>query len=84
MPVEELRKVRGGGIGMIFQEPMTALNPVHRIGRQLTEAVLLHQQITPRELWKRPAMLRRVQIPAAETRVNEHAHQLSGVCASES
>src|SRR6188768_166643 len=48
LPPEEIRKVRGGGIGMIFQEPMTALNPVLRIGKQLTEAIMLHREVSPR------------------------------------
>jgi len=76
---EEIRKVRGARIGMIFQEPMTALNPVHRVGKQLTEAVLLHQKASPREALARAvAMLQRVQIPSPEIRVNDYPHQLSG------
>ena len=76
---EEIRKVRGARIGMIFQEPMTALNPVQRIGKQLTEAILLHQPVTPREaLTRAVAMLHRVQIPSPEIRVNDYPHQLSG------
>lgn len=79
LPPEEMRKVRGSGIGMIFQEPMTALNPVHRIGLQLTEAVMLHQQCTPRAALERAVeMLKRVQIPSPEMRVSEYPHQLSG------
>ena len=79
LPPEEMRTVRGSGIGMIFQEPMTALNPVHRIGRQLTEAVMLHQQCTPRAALERAVeMLKRVQIPSPEMRVSEYPHQLSG------
>ncbi len=75
----EMHAVRGGEIGMIFQEPMTALNPVHSIGRQLTEAVLLHQKVTPREaLAQAVEMLKRVRIPAPEIRVGEYPHQLSG------
>ncbi len=76
---DEMHAVRGGEIGMIFQEPMTALNPVHTIGRQLTEAVLLHQKVTPKEALEQAVdMLKRVRIPAPEIRVGEYPHQLSG------
>ena len=79
LPDDELRRVRGQEIGMIFQEPMTALNPVHRIGRQLIEAVLLHEDIPKAQARVRVLeMLRRVRIPAAETRIHEYPHQLSG------
>ena len=77
---EEMRKVRGNDISMIFQEPMTALNPVHTIGKQLGEAVFLHEpEIEPREALARSLdMLNKVRIPAAEQRLNEYPHQLSG------
>jgi oligopeptide/dipeptide ABC transporter ATP-binding protein len=76
---ERLHEVRGDGIGMIFQEPMTALNPVHRIGRQITEALKLHRTMTDREaLDAAVAMLDRVGIPSPEVRVSEYPHQLSG------
>lgn len=76
---EEMHQVRGGEIGMIFQEPMTALNPVHSIGRQLTEAVLLHQKVSPAEALEQAVeMLKRVRIPSPEIRVGEYPHQLSG------
>ncbi len=76
---EEMHRVRGGEIGMIFQEPMTALNPVHTVGRQLTEAVLLHQKVTPKQaLEQAVGMLERVRIPAPEVRVGEYPHQMSG------
>jgi oligopeptide/dipeptide ABC transporter ATP-binding protein len=76
---EEMYEVRGGRIGMIFQEPMTALNPVHSIGRQLSEVFLLHRTKDKAEAWRRGTeMLRKVGIPAAETRMNEYPHQLSG------
>ncbi len=75
----EMHKIRGNEISMIFQEPMTALNPVHTIGRQLTEAVLLHQKVSSEDaLQQSVEMLFRVGIPAPETRVGEYAHQLSG------
>ena len=79
LPYEELRKVRGKEIGIIFQEPMTALNPVQRIGKQLIEAILLHEKVAPIDARERVlAMLKRVRIPAPETRVDEYPHQLSG------
>jgi len=78
-PLETMHKVRTGQIGMIFQEPMTALNPVQRIGRQLSESFLLHQRVTPREALERSVeVLAKVGIPSPEVRVNEFPHQLSG------
>jgi oligopeptide/dipeptide ABC transporter ATP-binding protein len=78
-PEAALHQARTGQIGMIFQEPMTALNPVHRIGRQLSEAFLLHQDVSPREALQRSVeVLRRVGMPSPEVRVNEYPHQLSG------
>ena len=79
LPLERMHKVRGARIGMVFQEPMTALNPVHTIGRQLAEALLLHEDIRPREALQRSvAMLDRVGIPAPDIRLGEYPHQLSG------
>jgi oligopeptide/dipeptide ABC transporter ATP-binding protein len=76
---EQMLKVRGARIGMIFQEPMTALNPVHRIGRQLSEVFLLHKTKDPREALRMSVdMLRLVGIPSPEVRVSEYPHQLSG------
>ncbi|HEY2573479.1 MAG TPA: ABC transporter ATP-binding protein [Verrucomicrobiaceae bacterium] len=76
---EALHRVRGREIGIIFQEPMAALNPVQPIGKQVVEAIQLHDKVTPREARERAVeMLRRVRIPAAETRVDEYPHQLSG------
>jgi oligopeptide/dipeptide ABC transporter ATP-binding protein len=79
VPEETIHKVRTGRIGMIFQEPMTALNPVHRIGKQLSEAFLLHQDVTPRTALERSIeVLKKVGIPSPEIRVGEYPHQLSG------
>ncbi|MEO7600458.1 MAG: ABC transporter ATP-binding protein [Opitutus sp.] len=79
LPVEEMLKIRGGRIGMIFQEPMTALNPVQTIGRQLSEVFLLHRTKDKREALRRSVeMLQKVGIPAPEVRVSEYPHQLSG------
>ncbi len=75
----EMRKVRGNRISMIFQEPMTSLNPVMRIGDQITEVVRLHREITAREASKQAVdMLRLVRIPEPERRALEYPHQLSG------
>ena len=79
MPIEELRRIRGGKIGMIFQEPMTALSPLHRIGDQLVEAVRLHREIGFDEAWALGLdWLRRVGLPDAGQRMKDLPHQLSG------
>jgi len=76
---EALHQVRTGQIGMIFQEPMTALNPVHRIGKQLSEAILLHREVSPRTALEQSVeLLKKVGIPSPELRVSEFPHQLSG------
>ena len=79
-PTEELYRIRGAGISMIFQEPMTALNPVHRIGDQLSEVFQLHRKsMAKKEAWDRSIdMLAKVGIPSPEIRVGEYPHQLSG------
>ncbi len=75
----EMRKVRGGEIGVIFQEPMTALNPVQRIGKQLSECFLLHTKMSRKQAWEASIeMLRLVRIPAPEQRIGDYPHQLSG------
>jgi len=74
-----MRKIRGNEISMIFQEPMTSLNPVYTIGDQLTEAIQLHQGLSRKDaLAKAIEMLRLVGIPLPERRVKEYPHQLSG------
>ena len=76
---EEMRKIRGGQISMIFQEPMTSLNPVFTIGKQLTEAIRLHMSVTQRQAEEMAVdLLRKVQIPDAEKRLKTYPHQLSG------
>jgi oligopeptide/dipeptide ABC transporter ATP-binding protein len=75
----EMRQVRGAQISMIFQEPMTALNPVLNVGFQIAEAVLAHERISKHEAWARAVeAMRAVSIPDAETRAKDYPHQLSG------
>jgi len=75
----EMRRIRGNRISMIFQEPMTSLNPVMRIGDQITEVVQLHRPMKNKEAWKQAVeMLRLVRIPEPERRAQEYPHQLSG------
>ncbi len=75
----DLQRIRGGRIGMVFQEPMTALNPVHRIGRQLAEVFLLHRTRDRAEADRLAVdMLAKVGIPAPELRARDYPHQLSG------
>jgi len=76
---EEVRRVRGNQIAMIFQEPMTSLNPVFTIGNQIMEALLLHRSLSRKEAEEQTIeMLRRVKIPAAETLLHQYPHQISG------
>lgn len=79
LPEEEMRKIRGNEVSMIFQEPMTSLNPVFTIGYQIDETVILHQHVSKAEARNRAIeMLRLVGIPAPEQRYEEYPHQLSG------
>ena len=76
---DEMRKVRGKDIAMIFQEPMTALNPVLTVGFQISEALMMHFKIGKKEaINKSVELLKKVEIPMPEERANEYPHQLSG------
>lgn len=75
----EMRKVRGNEIAMIFQEPMSSLNPLRTIGFQISEVMIQHLSLSKKEAWDRSEeLLRKVQIPAPRQRLNEYPHQLSG------
>jgi oligopeptide/dipeptide ABC transporter ATP-binding protein len=75
----EMEAIRGNDISMIFQEPMTSLNPLFTVGRQISEAIALHQGVSGREAMRRAGdMLRRVYIPEPERRLHSYPHQLSG------
>jgi oligopeptide/dipeptide ABC transporter ATP-binding protein len=79
MPPEQLRKIRGDRISMIFQEPMTSLNPVYSIGDQIIEVYTEHFGLSPKEARERTKeMLEKVQIPSPARRIDEYPHQLSG------
>lgn len=76
---EQMRKIRGAEIGMIFQEPMTSLNPVYTVGDQIMEAILVHQDVSEEEAKKKTIeLLRLVGIPEPERRFNQYPHELSG------
>ncbi|HME90905.1 MAG TPA: ABC transporter ATP-binding protein [Myxococcaceae bacterium] len=79
LPEPEMRKIRGNQISMVFQEPMTSLNPVFTVGNQIGESVRLHQRVDRRTARARSIeMLRQVGIPAPEQRVDAYPHELSG------
>ncbi len=74
-----LYSLRGGKVSMIFQEPMTALSPVHTVGNQIREAILSHQDLSPAEAERLAIdMLKKVGIPGAETRINQYPFEMSG------
>ena len=79
LPVAEMRRVRGAEAAMIFQEPMTSLNPVQTVGQQVVEAIRLHERVSPRAARERTvALFDQVRIPDPAERVDSYPHQLSG------
>jgi oligopeptide/dipeptide ABC transporter ATP-binding protein len=79
MKQSRLRQIRGDDIAMIFQDPMTSLNPVHSVGKQLVEAVLLHNDVSKKEARERAVVsLQEVGIPRADRRIDDYPHQFSG------
>ena len=79
MPAKRLRDVRGNDIAMIFQDPMTSLNPVHTIGKQLVEAIQLHRDVSKRQAKGRALeLLKAVGIPRPDRRIDDYPHQFSG------
>ena len=79
LPIERLRRIRGAGISMIFQEPMTALSPLHRVGRQLGEMLRFHTGLDPGAAWKFGVeWLDKVGLPDPEQRMSFYPHHLSG------
>jgi len=79
LPEEEIRRIRGNKIAMVFQEPMTALNPVFRVGEQIAEVLRFHRGLSPADANEKAAnLLRQVGIPSAGDRLRDYPHQLSG------
>ena len=79
MPARELRRLRGRDVAMVFQEPMSSLNPVHRVGRQIGESLRIHRGFTKAEARRRAIeLLDRVGIPSAGARVDDYPHEFSG------
>jgi oligopeptide/dipeptide ABC transporter ATP-binding protein len=76
---KELSTFRGNDLAMIFQEPMTSLNPVHTVGRQITESIILHKKVSKKEAYNQAInMLKLVGIPSPEERIHSYPHELSG------
>ncbi|MGI6460833.1 MAG: ABC transporter ATP-binding protein [Candidatus Hydrogenedentales bacterium] len=79
LPEREMRRIRGNGISMIFQEPMTALNPVFRVGKQIAAAIRVHRDVTKKEAMEQAVeLLDQVGIPDPAQRIREYPHQMSG------
>ena len=79
LPQEAMRRIRGAKIGAIFQDPLTSLNPLYSIGRQIIETLTTHTDLSPSQAWSRAIdLLNEVGIPAAERRVDSYPHEFSG------
>ncbi len=79
LPEDAMRCYRGHEIAMIFQEPMTSLNPLHTCGRQVAEAIILHKKVTAREARRQTiALFERVRLPRPEEAYEKYPHELSG------
>jgi oligopeptide/dipeptide ABC transporter ATP-binding protein len=79
IPLDQMRKIRGNDIAMIFQEPLTSLNPVFTVGDQISEQVVLHKKVSHKEAWNRAIeSLQLVGIPSPERRVKQYPHEMSG------
>ena len=79
LPLETMRSIRGNRIGMIFQEPMTALNPLHTIEKQIAEVIRMHRRLNKEQLRQEVLnLLNRVKIPMADTKLKAYPHELSG------
>ena len=78
-PLERMRELRGRKIGMIFQDPMTSLNPTIKVGKQIMEGILIHKKVTKEEAKQKAVeMLRKVGIPKPEERFHQYPHEFSG------
>src|SRR5262249_29176440 len=79
LPPEAMRKIRGKRIGMVFQDPLTSLNPLYRIGDQLVETITTHTKLSASQARQKAlALLTEVGIPAPDTRIDNYPHQFSG------
>ncbi len=79
LPYELIRRIRGRHIGMVFQDPLTSLNPLYTVGRQLTETILTHSEMSPQEARQRAIeLLSEVGIPSPQLRIDQYPHQFSG------
>jgi peptide/nickel transport system ATP-binding protein len=79
LPADDMRKIRGDEIGMIFQDPMTSLHPLYKVGDQIAEAIRAHRDVSKADAKKRVVeLLKMVEIPAAEERANQYPHEYSG------